>query len=164
MDDRVRVIGDLVLVRACDPLVKRGPKGLAFQPFPQSCEAFYRIANDHDPFGYRPDALPEGLAWGDGRPSDGRPVGLGPWDGSLADAPFGADTARLLAGFAATAALGVFYEIEGRFGHRLSEPANARPWNSCQATRTRPEGGPGRAAWEGSGRSRPRRPSMPPIA
>jgi hypothetical protein len=125
MDERVRVVGELVLLRAYDPLVKLGSKGLAFQPFPQVRRASYLSANLDDPLGYRPDAYEEGLAWEDGRSWNGRPIGIGPWAGSFAGAPYGADTARLLAGFSATAALGAFSELRDRYGYFLFDRANA---------------------------------------
>ena len=125
MDERVRVVGELVLLRAYDPLVKRGAKGLGFQPFPQSRETSYRLADHREPLGYRPDAYGEGLAWEDAGAWNGHPVGIRPWAGSFAGAPYGTDTARLLAGFAATAALGAFYEIQNTYGYFLFDRVNA---------------------------------------
>lgn len=125
MDERVRVVGELVLLKAYDPLVKAGPKGWAFQPFPQSREMSYRLADHREPLGYRPDAYEEGLAWEDGRSWSGLPAGIRPWAGSIAGAPYGADTLRLLAGFAATAALGAFHEIQNTYGYFLFDRVNA---------------------------------------
>ena len=125
MDERVRVVGGLVLLRTYDPLVKAGPKGWAFQPFPQSREMSYRLADHREPLGYRPDAYEEGLAWEDGRSWNGLPAGIRPWAGSIAGAPYGTDTLRLLAGFAATAALGAFHEIQNTYGYFLFDRVNA---------------------------------------
>lgn len=125
MHERVCVVGDLVLIRAYEPLVKLGLKGLEFQPFPQMRETSYRLARHREPLGYRPDSFGEGLAWEGGKQWSGHPAGLGSWAGSLADAPFDSDTARLLAGFAVTAALGALYEIEDAYGYFLSDPVNA---------------------------------------
>lgn len=124
MHDRVRVVEDLVLIRAYDPLVTLGPKGLEFQPFPQTRQTSYRLVRHREPLGYRPDAFEEGLAWETETQCIGRAAGLGSWAGPLAVAPFDADTARLLAGYAVTAALGAFHQLRDVYGYFLFDKAN----------------------------------------
>lgn len=128
MDERVRIVGDVVLIRAYDPLVTPGPAGWRLQPFPQGRDTSYRHAHYRDPLGYRPDAYRQGIAWEFCTPRVGHVIGVGPWAGSLAGAPYGTDTARLLAGLAASSALEAFRELRELrtvYGRLLAERIDA---------------------------------------
>lgn len=112
MGERIRVVGDAVLVRAYDPLVTVGGAGLVIQPFPQARDTSPRAARLREHLGYRPDACEAGFAWQDRGARGRRLPAIGGWAGSLAGAPYGSDTARLVAGLAVTAAVGAFLHLE----------------------------------------------------
>ncbi|WP_447700992.1 hypothetical protein [Methylobacterium sp. D54C] len=126
MDERVRVVGDVVLIRSYDPLVTLGKDGWAVQPFPQARLTSYRLKH-REPIGYRPDVYDRGAAWQQGVGWPGRPDGTDPWVGSLAGAPYGTDTAKLVAGYAVTAATCAFIEMRDVYTYFLTDRRNAEP-------------------------------------
>ncbi len=121
MDERVRLVGDAVLIRSYDPLVTSGRAGWSIQPFPQGRDTSYRLAVYQGPVGYRPDVYREGMVWEYGAHGIERRIGVGPWAGSFAGAPYGTDTARLLAGLAAATALEASRGFRDAYGRRLAD-------------------------------------------
>lgn len=126
MDERVRFVGDVVLIRAYDPLVTLGKAGWTLQPFPQARLTSYRLKH-REPLGYRPDVYDHGAAWQEGVRWQRRSAGTDPWVGSLAGAPYGTDTARLVAGYAVTAATCAFIEMRDVYTYFLTDRRNAEP-------------------------------------
>ncbi|AWN37680.1 hypothetical protein [Methylobacterium radiodurans] len=125
MDERVRIVGDVVLIRAYDPLATPGAAGWRLQPFPQGRDTSPRLVHIREPLGYRPDAYRQGIAWEFGTPQVGHVIGVGPWAGSFAGATYGTDTARLLAGLAASAAMETFRQLRTVHGRLLAERIDA---------------------------------------
>ncbi|WP_411903731.1 hypothetical protein [Methylorubrum thiocyanatum] len=127
MDERVRIVEDVVLVRAYDPLVSLLGQGWAFQAFPQARETPHATVKRREPLGYRPDVADLGMAWECAARQRDRRVGLGLQAGALDEAPYGSDTVRLLAGFAVSAAMEAYFEIRDLYEFFLYRGKSTEP-------------------------------------